>query len=1691
MRAFNKPIRAGILAALLAAISGFGLAAGITIPSGPLYVGAAVQPLVMLDITKDQNLYHKAYDDYSDLNGDGYIDTTYNHTIDYYGYFDSYKCYTYSGGVFSPVAASYSEDAITHVPNKPADCSSWTGWHGNFLNWVTMSRMDAVRKLLFGGYRSTDTASTVLERAYIPTDAHAWAKYYNSVVAKAMDLSTTDSAVLTSRYPSINKLTPFSPTENPAAITSSTSNSIGNGARDFAVSSTTAFSYGDQVWIEDAADSTNYMIGSVGCVNGTGITMYDSVASVSSCSSGHIKVLVSNFAGSGTKTSWKIYNWTQTGISFCNASPDVGSTNSSQTTTQPPLMRAAFGNFSLWSANERWQCIWREESTSPGESTGSLSGAVRTQGNMAGISGIYASSIGPNKTTSSSGRIANGVNGASSDYTVRVQACVTGAIGAERCAQYPGGNYKPIGLLQYYGESGQLKFGLMTGSYSKNKSGGVLRKNIGDISDEINKTTDGSFKTPAAGTVISTLNKMRMWGYYYGDGTYAKDSTGGSTFCSWGQNNFTEGQCLSWGNPMSEIYLESIRYLAGKSATSAFNVGSDMLGLVTATWNDPLSSTNYCAPLNVLAFNSAAPTYDRDQMGGASDIGTNAATMTNLLATQEGINGGNWFIGNNGSGGTPADLCSAKPVSALASAYGICPEAAKEEGSYLMSGLAYYAHTNRIRSDITVPADNVTALKVSTYGIALATNTPKVKINVGGNPVIFMPQERMYNGTDYGTGTLVDFKVVCQIPVGASSATVAAITKMSAGRCSSAGSGSFYVNMEDSQQGGDYDQDLWGRLTYQISGSNVTFTTDVVAQSTPYAIGFGYTLSGTTKDGPHFTSGINSFNYTDTTSPTVTGDLTHISGGACNGCVYSDGATSATFTTGGSGGGTLQDPLWYTAKYGGFHDLNSNGKPDGPEEWDVRNADGSTTGCTSSGCDGVPDNFFLVSNPNYLEDALDKVFIAMLSQSSASSVATNSTSLLSGSRIYQASFNANDWSGKLLALNLATADNIPLNIRIGDVLSPPAWDAGQVINSQTPSSRAIITYGRDTKDGIPFTWSAISGQTDTTQKDALNKNALAAVDGMGSQRVAYLRGDASNEGKSATNFRPRPTSKLGDVVYSSPIYIGAPTAGWAGSAYKNFRINNLNRTPIIFLGANDGMLHAFDAATGNEKLAYVPSVFYNSNTLLSNLSQLTGQNYSHKYYVDGTPMVNDIEVGSGASLAWKTVLAGGLNWGGRAYYALDVTDPDGAHTSSLAFSEANAANLVMWEFTNANDGDLGYTFSQPSFPPFKDTAQQIAKMRNGKWALIVGNGYNSDNGKAALFIFFLDRSGSTWTLGTDYIKIVADAGPNNGLATPLPFSARQDGVIDWIYAGDLKGNMWKFDVSSASPASWAKAFGGQPLFVAADASSNLQPITTAPMVMPHPSGGAMVLFGTGKYLETSDTTGPYKIQSFYGVWDGDPARTGAVPRSKLRQQKVAGTVARTAGSITNNYRITTDYCIGNGASTDTISGFDVANGNAATAVCSDNWGATATDPKYGWYMDMPNSDTTGERIAYNPLLRNNRIVFPTLIPSTVPCDVGGSSWLMELDALTGRRLITSPFDTNGDGKFDDQDLLPFGTKSVSAGGIMPGQGGIITTPTVVKDQTDPRKEYKYASSSKGAVIKTPENVDPNQSGRITWREIMY
>lgn len=650
-----------------------------------------------------------------------------------------------------------------------------------------------------------------------------------------------------------------------------------------------------------------------------------------------------------------------------------------------------------------------------------------------------------------------------------------------------------------------------------------------------------------------------------------------------------------------------------------------------------------------------------------------------------------------------------------------------------------------------------------------------------------------------------------------------------------------------------------------------------------------------------------------------------------------------------------------------------------------------------------------------LTSELNTVFNDILVRSGAAgAVALNSGSIQTNSRIFQAKFNTGDWSGQLQAFAIDSTTG---------AIGAAVWDAAVQVNAQNwDTGRTIIAFNPTSNQGVPFRWTAGAPSATTlnvAQLLALNTSPASIVDGLGALRLSFLRGSAANEGSGPTNFRVRNVSKLGDIVNSSPIFVGAPRLNIADSSYATFKSTYASRLSMIYVGGNDGMLHGFNAATGDEKLAFLPT------NVFPRLSGLTSQGFSHRYLVDGSPAVSDIKFGTD----WKTLLVGGLAAGGRGLFALDVTDPAG-------FTEANASTIALWEFTSSNDADLGLTYSQPA----------IIKLNDGSAGVIVGNGYNNTGtGHAVLFILNAQTGAVIRKLDTG----VGTVGTPNGLSTPAVIDVDGNGTADLAYAGDLRGNVWKFDLQTTGAGSWTIAFSGAPLYTAVDSGGVPQPITTGIEVSRHPQGGFMVLFGTGQYIEAADVTSS-STQSLYGIRDN-----GAVVanRTVLTEQ----TVIDTASVLGRVYRAV-----------------------SANAV---NWASSS-----GWYLDLP---TSGERVVVDPILRNGRLIVPTTVPSTDPCAVGGYSWLMELDYLGGGRLNKAAFDVNADGSINDAtDAVTFATAgSLQASGAR--LDAIASSPSVVRGFGDDASlENKYLNQSTGGIERVLESGQPLSNRRSSWRQIL-
>ena len=518
-------------------------------------------------------------------------------------------------------------------------------------------------------------------------------------------------------------------------------------------------------------------------------------------------------------------------------------------------------------------------------------------------------------------------------------------------------------------------------------------------------------------------------------------------------------------------------------------------------------------------------------------------------------------------------------------------------------------------------------------------------------------------------------------------------------------------------------------------------------------------------------------------------------------------------------------------------------------------------------------------------------------------------------------FENGTFRGDLMALSVNSDGTV-------NYLSP-TWRASQSLDLQhyLTGRRIVTTDGLGT--GIPFQFASLTAG----QKLQLGSESL----------LNFVRGDRSNE--SAAGYRVR-SSVLGDIIHSPPVYVGRPSAGYIFGSYSSFASANSSRSPQIYVGANDGMLHAFDAASGTETFAFVPSA------VLGNLPKLAVQPYSHQYFVDGFLTVQDAQFGA----TWHSVLVGGLGAGGKGFYALDVT-------SAGAASEAAVTSKILWEFQSGSTGaeNLGYSYSRPS----------IVRLANGEWAAIVGNGYLSATGAASLFVLDIQTGAVIQEL------VVQDANAN-GLSSPTLIDADGDGRVDTAYAGDLNGNLWKFDLGAVSPASWTVAFGGQPLFQTDQINGVRQAITTAPEVGRHPEGGVMVYVGTGRLFSVVDSI-DMTIQAVYGIWDNDWAVT-AVPIG----------IAQLLGQQLNQ--------------TIHVSGASV---RVATASYPD-WSVAR-----GWMTPIE----PGERVIQDIVLRDNRVSFMA-VNSTIG---SGENWLIQLNALTGGAPSKTIIDINGDSKLDVQD----------------------------------------------------------------------
>ena len=696
---------------------------------------------------------------------------------------------------------------------------------------------------------------------------------------------------------------------------------------------------------------------------------------------------------------------------------------------------------------------------------------------------------------------------------------------------------------------------------------------------------------------------------------------------------------------------------------------------------------------------------------------------------------------------------------------------------------------------------------------------------------------------------------------------------------------------------------------------------------------------------------------------------------------------------------------WLAAKYGGATGYSVTGEP---LNWSISKTFGSDD-CTLGRPPSTdwPKSLLDASTPDRMIDAIQEVVDSISNTPIITAPAAQaSTSVFSNTKFFQGFVTADDWSGDLKQFNIN---------RNGDITEE--WSA--VI----PTTRSIFTYNNGFTQRGSVDRSQVRSGIVAQDVSALSRHQRSFLDANqnADEVFSYVLGDRSNEEPNGLKFRERNTL-LGDIVSSGPSYVGKPgLIIGALNSHDLFRQSHENRTPMVYVGANDGMLHAFDVSggtsAGEEKFAYIPSAVYH------NLIHLTDPNYTHRFFVDGPPVVMDVcrTTACANESDWRTMLVGNLRAGGRGIYALDITDPDN-------FSEQD----VMWEFTSLDDQDLGYTFSQP----------EIVKMNNDRWAVVIGNGYRSDeagrqtgSGDPAIFILWVDGPQGTnnhWngacsinhvrnncrTRGNggnrkDYIKVslgsVTGRGTlADGTSDVTAVDRNFDGKIDIIYATTLLGQIWKLDVSSPDISNWNLPGQNLSLFDT-KVGANYEPITGGIEVADHPQGGFMLYFGTGSYhfLGDQNDTGE---RAGYGIWDKDGATFERIENADLQKQGVLSSSTSNGKEYVLTSSCKTYY------STPVPPNFytNTTNSLQNDPLCpnSNGYSTLLTASRSGFRFVLPNA---GERLLLRrPAVRFGIVTFSTLVSGSVlsdPCNSGTDGWRYDLDYLTGGRPSQSLYTT--------------------------------------------------------------------------------
>nr|WP_231987651.1 PilC/PilY family type IV pilus protein [Pseudomonas thivervalensis] len=640
--------------------------------------------------------------------------------------------------------------------------------------------------------------------------------------------------------------------------------------------------------------------------------------------------------------------------------------------------------------------------------------------------------------------------------------------------------------------------------------------------------------------------------------------------------------------------------------------------------------------------------------------------------------------------------------------------------------------------------------------------------------------------------------------------------------------------------------------------------------------------------------------------------------------------------------------------------------------------------------------YYPASDSEGLNSALSSALSDITSKAgSGGGGTTNAATLSSTSSYYQTTYDPKDWRGTIRAFGFTTAGTVNT--------AAVQWTTDTAI---VPGATAPIYQSWNTASNVPVTLAY--GNFSPAQQTSLSQNLPTGI--TGNDLVEW------SKGVNKTGLKVR-SALLGDII-NSPLVLASPNDQTAAdllndTSYSTYLATKAaNMSTSLVVNGNDGFFSVINSANGTRLYAYMPSNVLPSLQDIADINYING--VSHKFLVDGQVGVFDVQSGS----AWKTVALGGTGAGGKTFFAVQLFD-----------AAAGNAFRALWEISapavanTANAfNDLGYAYARP----------EVARLADGRWAAFIANGYGSNSGVAALYVVDI-RDGSL-------IRkiVISGSETDNGLSS-VKLRVNSQNVVQAAYGGDLKGRMWKFDLSGTSPTTWGLAFAGQPLFTAPGGAT--QPITVQPLLADNPQGGTQVFFGTGKFNEAADKLNK-DLQAFYSIWDATGG-AGQITVSSLQAQSITGVFSGSTGQFVTTSQSDVTY-----------------------------------PAEKGWYLPLVyNNALTGERVINPANLVLGRVVFTTAaVDTTDPCASFGTGKLIELDAFNGKMLNYAILDTNNDGSLTSLD-------TISAGVVF--TGGIPTLSAVVSANG----ATNMIVNDSGGGITDLLGKTVGGSRRIMWRQI--